>query len=335
MPGFRALDRWKKGDPITAERLNELVEACRLILNITGAPPIEVGHSDSGMTVSLGANIPRLDLIELDEDCEAGKLDKEASTIVRDYGASPSDADQFDATTETLTRFGDHMRSLWLAESRGIGLWLPNADQRVMIPCLNFHIVETTGSIASGASGSAKVLTPASGSLVDTTGPLTLTVNDIGTGATTASGTRCVVVQHMVGGKWWMVPFGTATGGTGSITIIAELSGDLAKTDATKTATVIAGYGAGAPSSGSVTLINPAAKGGNYQYRATASTQYVTAVYTGTDYLIIGVQPVAFDPVDDVTWDGTDLKQVKRDTDVGFLGTTATTTIDSATDCAE
>ena len=133
---------------------------------------------------------------------------------------------------------------------------------------------------------------------------------------------------------------GPGAGGGGSSSggmITVELSSDLLKTDATKASCTVKATFSGGPSVAStVTVTNPPAMGGNYQFRAESTTQYVNAVYQGgSTYLICSVQPVAFDPVDDVAWSTPTLSQVKRDIDIGYSGSTATTTVLTGTPCAE
>jgi hypothetical protein len=134
---------------------------------------------------------------------------------------------------------------------------------------------------------------------------------------------------------------GPGAGGGGSSSaggmIVVELPSDLAKTDATKASCTVKQTFSGGPSVAStVTITNPDALGGNYQFRAESTTQYVNCTWQGgSTYLICSVQPVAFDPVDDVAWSSPDLDQVKRDIDIGYLGSTATTTVLTGnTECA-
>jgi hypothetical protein len=126
---------------------------------------------------------------------------------------------------------------------------------------------------------------------------------------------------------------GPVAGGGGSSSsggmVVVELPSDLAKTDATKASCTVKQTFSGGPAvSSTVTITNPDAKGGNYQFRAESTTQYVNAIWQGgSTYLVCGTQPVAFDPVDDVAWTSPDLEQTKRDIDIGYSGSTATTTV--------
>jgi hypothetical protein len=154
----------------------------------------------------------------------------------------------------------------------------------------------------------------------------------------TIADTEWVIVGE-VNGVLQLVSPRTTGGGSSSAggMIVVELPSDLAKTDATKASCTVKQTFSGGPSVAStVTITNPDALGGNYQFRAESTTQYVNCTWQGgSTYLIHSVQPVAFDPVDDVTWSSPDLDQVKRDIDIGYLGSTATTTVLTGnTECA-
>jgi hypothetical protein len=175
------------------------------------AAPLTLHRTPAGIILGI-SGVPHLDLIELEQHLLAGKYDKTANLLQRDYAASSGDADQF-AVVRELARTMDAWRSVWLEGHRGLALWLPNAGQRVPLPGFNFHIVELLGELTSGSSQFAKILTPLSGSLVDAeeaSADIEIVVWDITTGVSTPSGTRCIVVQHPVGGKWWVVPSAAA-----------------------------------------------------------------------------------------------------------------------------
>lgn len=287
---------WEAGQRITEGRLNRMVDAINA-QRISVAAPLRMTAVGNGILLSC-ADFPHLDLIELSENLLAGKFDKDAALLQRDFGASSGDADQFmEMADHPLHRVMDAMRSVWLEGHRGIALYLGHAGQRVMLGGTNWHVVEIIDAdLTSGGSTNAKILTPLSGSLADaqeSSADIEIVVNDIGTGTTTPIGTRCIVLQHPVKGGWWVVPFGTATGGGSSGAVVLELPTDLTQAQQTKTGcTVIETYDGGPAVSSTVTARNPAAKGGGYQWKATGSAQYVNAIFNGTDYTIVSVQHV-------------------------------------------
>lgn len=155
----------------------------------------------------------------------------------------------------------------------------------------------------------------------------------------TVGDTQWVIVGEVNGRLQLVSPRTTGGGGsTAGGLVVVELPTDLAKTDATKASCTVKQTFSGGPSVAStITITNPDAKGGNYQYRATAATQYVNCTWQGgSTYLITSVQPVAFDPVDNVEWDSPDLKQDKRDIDVPYAasGVTPSTVLTGNTECA-
>jgi hypothetical protein len=119
---------------------------------------------------------------------------------------------------------------------------------------------------------------------------------------------------------------GSATSG-GKITV--ELPSDLALTDATKAScTVKATFSGGPALASTVTITNPPAKGGNYQWQAESTTQYVDAIWQGgSEYSICGVQPVSVTLVNNVAWSSPTLSEDKTTVYVQYLGGTSTSTV--------
>jgi hypothetical protein len=126
-------------------------------------------------------------------------------------------------------------------------------------------------------------------------------------------------------------------GGSSGGMITVELPTNLALTDATKAScTVMATFSGGPSLASTVTVTNPPAKGGNYQWKATAASQYVNAVYQGgSTYLICSVQHVTQQALYDLDWTTPSLTQDRKDLWVAFADNDATDTVLTGTPCAE
>jgi hypothetical protein len=329
---------WKAGQVIPEDRLND-IHAWIKSLKFSGSAPVIVRHDATGVHISLG-HMPTFDLVQLDEDIEAGDIQKKAAILTRDYDASLGDDEQTKlAYGPLLEHTMDPWRSVWLEEHRGVTFWSPNFGQRFLLPGFNFHIVELTGSLSSGGSASAKILTPVSGSLADTTGPLLITVNDIGTGATTPSGTKCFVNQHQVGGKWWVVPAVSGTGGTGTIKY-CYFTADAAFTrdDETFDGTVVRAWGDGTLPTGTIELVNPPSATSLKFWWAAASGQMGRAIWNEQDetWEVDHMEPVLISPVENVDWTSPNLTQDKQDIWTHFVENPDTTNIlEGTTNCPE
>lgn len=117
---------------------------------------------------------------------------------------------------------------------------------------------------------------------------------------------------------------GVSAGGV----VVLELPSDLTQAQQTKSGcTVKETYTGGPAVSSTVVARNPAAKGGNYQWKATASTQYVNAIFNGTDYTIVSVQHVTRNVVVDVDWASPDLTADFMDVQTPFADNPSTDTI--------
>lgn len=341
----KPLMKWKVGQPISEDRLNLINQWIEMLSKMSAAAPIKLVMSESGPHFSF-ADIPSLDLVELDEHIEAGELNKTCHSLYLNTAADPSDEDQLlkAGDDQKLYATMDTWRSVYLEGHRALTWYFPQFEQQCVVPGFNFHVVEITSEeITAGGSGDAKILTPISGSLADASPTLTIEVNDIrdsgGGGDPIEGGARCIVLQHNVGGKWWIVPAVSGGGGMGGM-ITVELPSDLALTDATKATCIVKATFSGGPTIddvAGVTITNPPAKGGNYQFQATAATQHVNAMFQGgSTYLICSVQNVPIDLGGLVEWNTPDLEQDEIEVWVPFAGTPSPQTILTGTeDCPE
>jgi hypothetical protein len=340
------LPKWKVGQAVAVTPMNRMIDAINAVATIGVTSPLTLQQINGGGILIGCPALPQLDLVTLDEHIKAGKYDKKGLRTVRDYDASGSDAEQFhnDQGDPELQHTMDAWKSVWLEGHRGLALWLPNAGQRIVLPGFNFHIVELTEELTDGGVADAKVLTPITGSLVDTVDPdldpdpITIEVNDIGTGATTPSGTKCFVNQHQVGGKWWVVPAVAGPGGTGTIKY-CYFTADAAFTrdDETFDGTVLRAWGDGTLPTGTIELVNPPSATSLKFWWAAASGQMGRAIWNEQDgtWEVDHMEPVLATPVENVDWTSPLLTQDKRDIWTHFVENPDTTEIlEGTTECA-
>jgi hypothetical protein len=281
--------------------MNRMIDTINAVANISVSAPLVMQKTSGGILLGVHG-LPQLDLVKLEQHILAGKFNKDCIELIRNEQASAGDADQTKENRE-FDQCMDAWRSVWLEGHRMMTLWHSDFSQRIPIPGFNFHIVELLGTLSSGGNAQAKIKTPLSGSLADAmeaAATIDITVNDIGTGASTASGTKCVVVQHQVGGKWWVVPFGSATGTTTG-TIVCSLPSALTQAQSTKASCPVIETYTGGPT-GTVTLRNPLTSvASTYFWKAPAGAHVLASYNDGADWRIIDIQHVTETVVVDET----------------------------------
>ena len=145
------------------------------------------------------------------------------------------------------------------------------------------------------------------------------------------SGTGFKVIADGVDGFVYVVPPIGVPGPAGSGGMITvELPSDLTLVQGTKASCTVKATFSGGPSIGTatITVTNPPAKGGNYQWKATAATQYVNAIFQGgSEYLICSVQHVTQQVLYDLDWTSPNLTQDRKDLWVAFADNDGTDTV--------
>ena len=200
----RRISEFRSGRPLSASRLNRLVQSSNRAGQIAAASPLLISSGDAGLHFGL-ADLPHFDVVELTAALEPGNVDASADRYARDFSASPSASDQFAGSGETLSYVMDHLESVWLAGSRAIALWLPGAGQRVLLPGTQWHLGKLDGALAAGGTATVSVWEVAGGTQADS--GINLTAHDwlLTAGETLPTGALVVVQQHAQSRRWYVV----------------------------------------------------------------------------------------------------------------------------------
>jgi hypothetical protein len=195
---------FRSGRPLSAARLNRLVQAANRAQRVAAAGPLLLSSSAAGLHLGL-ADWPHCDLVELPAALEPGAVDASAARLARDFALAPSATDKFAASGESLSYVMDHLESVWLPGSRAIALWLPGAGERVLLPGTQWHLGKLDGPLAAGGSATASLWGVESGGHADS--GIDVTAHDwlLPPGESLAAGTTVVVLQHAQSRRWYVV----------------------------------------------------------------------------------------------------------------------------------
>jgi hypothetical protein len=195
---------FRSGRPLSAARLNRLVQAANRAGQVAAAPPLLLSLGEAGVHFGL-ADLPHFDVVELDDALEPGTIDAAAARLARDFALAPSASDKFTTSGESLSYVMDHLESVWLAGSRAVALWLPGAGQRVLLPGTQWHLGKLDGPLSAGSSATVSLWGTSGGAHVDS--GIDVTAYDwlLGAGESLAAATTVVVLQHAQSRRWYVV----------------------------------------------------------------------------------------------------------------------------------
>ncbi len=197
--------RFQSEDRLTPARLNELVEAINRNAHTETSGGLQSQQTPTGTHLS-AETPPRTDLVELDEDVLPGNLDARANLLRRDYQLPPGTNDVFAEVGHTLEHVVDHLESVWLAGTRGISLWLPDAAGRVLLPGFNWHRGVLDAELTHQSTAMVSLWgQDAQGALVDTGVDVMAHDWGLANGETLPAGTRVTVLQHPQNRQWYVV----------------------------------------------------------------------------------------------------------------------------------
>jgi hypothetical protein len=200
----RKVSEFRSGRPLSAARLNRLVEAANRAAQVAVAPPLLLSAGDGGVHLAL-SDQPHFDIVELAASLEPGDVDVAAARLARDFGASPSASDQWATSGEALSYAMDHLESVWLEGSRALALWLPGAGQRILLPGTQWHLAKLDGALSAGSTATASLWGVSSGSAADS--GINVTAHDwlLTGGQSLPAGATVVLQQHAQSRRWYVV----------------------------------------------------------------------------------------------------------------------------------
>lgn len=201
--GRRVAD-FRSGEALTKDRLNQLVDGVNRLSQVSGGTGVDAATFDSGVQLSSPVRVP-YDLVELKTNVPFGTSDAEVNVLRRDFSA-PGGSDPFVQQGETAGRLIDHGGGPWLAGSRVVSLWLPNAEQRIAIPTFQWHIGRLAETLTSGGTASVSIWTTDIGGSHADSG-LAVTAYDwmLPAGKSLAADESVVLLQHIASGRWYVV----------------------------------------------------------------------------------------------------------------------------------
>ncbi|MCA9270546.1 MAG: hypothetical protein KDA41_18820, partial [Planctomycetales bacterium] len=219
------IESFQKGERLSRDRLNEIVDAANYAARPTSSDPATVSQTAFGWHVAVAAQ-GAAELVVLDAALPAGGDGVAAKVQRRDL-----DAGTMVAAEEGVRDLFDFGCGPLLPDTLATATWLPSGGGRIVAPALNWHLAELTEELIAGGTANARLWTHDGGGGHADAG-LNVTAWDwmLGGGESLATGSRVVVQFHPATRRWYALRSvgGGGAGETANPLVLFELTSTLA-----------------------------------------------------------------------------------------------------------